>query len=67
MCITRQDELAAWSVKPSTDGTKGARRARVLTVATDQHTKAELAACSPDVLFPNLSAVEAALDVLTAD
>ncbi len=41
--------------------------ARAVAVATGQHTQAELAACSPDLLFANLSDVEIVLQALAND
>ena len=41
--------------------------AEAVAVATGQHTEADLAACSPDLLFPDFSAVDNALQALTSD
>ncbi len=41
--------------------------AQAVAVATGQHTKVELAACSPDLLFADLSEVDIVLHALTKD
>ena len=41
--------------------------ARAVAVATGQHTVAELGACNPDIVLPNLADVEAATRLLLGD